>query len=99
MAQVMKYHEYPTSYSWASMPAGHGTTTTSMLMKDIADALDMDYQCTGSGTDTKGDVASAFKNSFGYSSATYDDYDYLVVKSELSQNRPVILRGGRNTGW
>jgi hypothetical protein len=36
---------------------------------------------------------------FGYSSATYADYDYQTVVNELNNNRPVILRGGRNAGW
>lgn len=99
MAQVMKYHQYPTSYSWSSMPNSYGTTTTSILMRDIGDAVNMDYECDGSGADTQDEVASSFRNDFGYSSASYSDYNYQTVKNELNYNRPVILRGGRNTGW
>ncbi len=99
MAQIMKYHQYPTSYSWSSMPNSYGTSTTSILMRDIGDAVNMDYTCDGSGADTQDEVASSFRNDFGYSSATYSSYNYQTVKNELSHNRPVILKGGRKSGW
>lgn len=99
MAQVMRYHQYPSSYSWSNMPANYGTSSTATLMKDIGSAVSMDYKCDGSGADTKDKVASAFRGRFGYSSASYADYDYQTVKSQLNYGRPVILRGGRNTGW
>jgi hypothetical protein len=99
MAQVMKYHQYPTSYSWSSMPNSYGTSTTSILMRDIGDAVNMNYECDGSGADTQDEVASSFRNDFGYSSASYSGYNYQTVKNELSYNRPVILRGGRKSGW
>lgn len=99
MAQVMKYYQYPTSYSWSNMPNSYGTSTTALLMRDIGNAVNMDYGCNGSSADTQDEVASSFKNDFGYSSASYSDYNYQTVESELNYNRPVILRGGRNTGW
>ncbi|MXV37822.1 hypothetical protein GO491_03885 [Flavobacteriaceae bacterium Ap0902] len=99
MAQVMKYHQYPTSYSWSSMPNSYGTSTTSILMRDIGDAVNMNYECDGSGADTQDEVASSFKNDFGFSSASYSGYNYQTVKNELSYNRPVILKGGRKSGW
>lgn len=99
MAQVMKYHQYPTYYSWSNMPNSYGTNTTSTLMKDIGNAVNMSYSCNASSADTQGEVASSFKNDFGYNSASYSGYNYQTVKSELSNNRPVILRGGRKSGW
>jgi hypothetical protein len=99
MAQVMKYHQYPTNYSWSNMPNSSGTSTTAGLMADIGNAVSMSYNCEGSGADTRNNVAPAFINTFGYSTASYADYNYQTVKNELDYNRPVILRGGRNTGW
>lgn len=99
MAQIMKYHQYPTTYTWSSMPNSYGTTTTAVLMRNIGNSVSMTYNCDGSSADTKNKVAAAFKNTFGYSTASYADYNYQTVKNELNYNRPVILRGGRNTGW
>lgn len=99
MAQVMKFHQYPNSYNWSLMPNTYGTNTTSTLMRDIGIAVNMDYGCGGSSADTEDEVASSFRNDFNFSTASYADYNYQTVKQQLRWNRPVILRGGRNTGW
>lgn len=98
MAQVMKYYQFPTSYNWSSMPNSSGSSATSILMRDIGDAVNMDYECGGSGA-TQNEVASSFRYDFGYSSASYSDYNYETVINELNHNRPVILSGGRKSGW
>lgn len=98
MAQVMKYHRHPTNYFWSDMPNTYGTLSTAGLMRDIGNAVGMDYGCEGSEADTR-NAELAFKYFFNYSTATYADYNYQTVKNEISNNRPVILRGGRNTGW
>jgi len=99
MAQVMKYHEFPNNYNWDNMPDLWGTMETARLMRDVGDAVNMDWGCDGSGADTKDEVASSFRNDFGYSSASYSGFNRDVVKQQLGWNRPVILRGGRKSGW
>lgn len=99
MAQIMKYHQYPASYNWDAMPNTSGSSETSRLMRDIGTSVNMDYSCNGSGADTENEVAASFKNDFNYTSATYSDYDSEVVKQQLRGNKPVILRGGRESGW
>lgn len=99
MAQIMRYHEFPNNYNWTNMPNNSGTIYTATLMKDIGNAVGMEYKCDGSGSDTKNEVASSFRNDFGYSTASYADYNYQTVKSELNYRRPVVLRGGRKSGW
>jgi|JI10StandDraft_1071094.scaffolds.fasta_scaffold42068_4 hypothetical protein len=103
MAQIMRYHKFPAAYNWADMPNASGTATTSQLMTAVGKAVGMDYECDGSGADTKAEVASSFVNDFGYKSATYLDYagtaNYSAVQSNLSLGRPVIFKGGENTGW
>lgn len=99
MAQIMKYHEYPNSYNWNSMPNSYGTSETSQLMVDIGYAVDMNYSCNGSGANTENKAPSAFKNTFGYQSADYADFNTSTVANELKNGRPVILTGGRKTGW
>jgi hypothetical protein len=93
MAQIMNFHEYPNNYNWDNMPDLWGTMETARLMRDVGDAVGMDWGCDGSGADTEGEVASSFKNDFGYSSASYSGFNRETVKQQLRWNRPVILRG------
>ncbi|PIY09865.1 MAG: hypothetical protein COZ18_07150 [Flexibacter sp. CG_4_10_14_3_um_filter_32_15] len=99
MAQVMRYYAFPNNYNWTAMPNTSGTNSTAILMSDIGNAVDMDYTCNGSGANTENEVASSFRNDFGYSTASYADYNYQTVKNELDRSRPVILKGRKNTGW
>lgn len=97
MAQIMKYHEYPRRYDWNLMYDSTDCFETSRLMRDIGDAVGMQYSCGGSSADTKNRVPSAFKF-FGYSSASYGEFDVNTVKLEIENNRPVILTGARKGG-
>lgn len=99
MAQIMKYHEYPSNYNWPNMPDNFGTSSTASLMADIGTSVGMDYSCDVSGADTEDDVPGSFINDFGYQSASYADYNRNTVTNNLSNDRPVILRGGSNNGW
>lgn len=98
IGQVMKYHEKPSTYNWNLMANTIGTTETSVLLKDVAMAADMDFGCDGSGTDS--DSAIDALNSFGYNNVQIADYNgNQILKQEIDNERPVILRGGRDTGW
>ena len=99
MAQIMKYHRFPSGYDWDAMPNYSGTYETSRLMRDIGRAVGMDYECNGSGSSTKNEGASSFVNDFGYSSASYLGYNGSFMFNEIGLNKPVILRGGRKSGW
>lgn len=99
MAQIINYYEFPAGYNYADMPDTWGTLSTARLMKDVGDAVNMDWGCDGSSADTKEEVASSFRNDFGYASASYADFDHEVVKQQIRLNRPVILRGGRKGKW
>jgi hypothetical protein len=93
MGQVMRFHEFPNGYNWTAMPLNIGSLPTSNLLRDIGDAVNMQYGCAGSGA-YMSDVAPAFLNDFGYTSATLADYNYQVVKQQIGWNRPVVLAGG-----
>ncbi|HHT9079575.1 TPA: C10 family peptidase [Flavobacterium psychrophilum] len=97
-AQIMKYHQWPSSYNWSAMPNNYGSNATSQLMVDIGNNENMDYDCGGSGTKSYR-AMYALKGAFGYSNALYGDYNYNTVLSELSQNKPVILAGGEKKYW
>jgi len=109
IAQVMKFHQYPISYNWSSMPNNYGTTTTASLIKDIHNSITINvfgneipaisYDCDGTGVDKDYNTSGVFKNKFGYSSASQAGYNYETVKQQLRLTRPVILGGGRKSGW
>lgn len=100
IAQVMKYHNYPTNYNWSSMPNSYGTTTTASLINDIHNSISgISYDCDGTGVDHDYNVASVFTNHFNYSSASQAGYNRETIKQQLRLNRPVILAGGSDAGW
>lgn len=95
MAQIMYYHSFPNNYNWENMQlGGMGTMETARLMRDVGQAVDMNYTCTASGADME-DATSAFSNDFGYQNATYSDFNHSTVKQQLGWNRPVMLSGYR----
>lgn len=99
IAMVMRTHEYPTSYSWVSMPFGSSTDTTAEFILDVWDAISNenstypDYDCNGTFAYTSIAV-DVLKDQFNYTSASYGTYSYNTVKTEIGNDRPVILRGG-----
>ena len=102
IAQIMRYYNYPTSYDWANMGATVGSTTTSLFIRGIWNAIPenkKDYDCDGTGVYRSFSVAGLLKNSYDYSSANEAEYNSNTVKNQLNLNRPVILSGGRDDGW
>lgn len=96
LAQIMKYHQHPNSYSWSSMPNDQGSSATAALMWDIAESVVIDPTCEGTNTTSTSYVPS-LENDFGYStSATlsnYTSYSYQTIENEIDNNRPVYMRG------
>jgi hypothetical protein len=88
----MRYYAYPNNYNWADMPDFTGTSETARLIKDIGEAVNMNWTCGGSYAYSS-DLPAVFKNVFGYSSAIYSTFNRNTVTYELSKGRPVILRG------
>lgn len=97
MGQIMKYYNYPTHYNWSQIENVGGGDETSKLLSDIGYYMGVEYGCDGSGAYTK-DAPRVFTQYFGYRSASISDYNYLIVKNELSVGRPVIMRAARKTG-
>ncbi|WKV10531.1 C10 family peptidase [Marivirga harenae] len=109
IAQVMRYHEFPTNYNWGNMSNTVGNTTSANFILDIHNAIDNrwwnepSYSCetaseavTGVGSNK--DKSLIFTGDFGYSSATQSSFIGGTVRVELNNNRPVILSGSSSTG-
>ncbi|MDF7815931.1 C10 family peptidase [Hymenobacter sp. YC55] len=102
MAQVMRYYQYPSSYSWGAMAneiTFSGPNEVARLMADIFSASQLHiieenkYDQNGTGA-SSGDISETFKNStFQYHSSNRQSYNYASVKSELQYAHPVILDG------
>jgi len=95
MAEIMRYHEHPTSYSWSSMPSN--TSITAAFIEDIYDEADafpgssIIYNCTN-GTAITIDVGAFLENEFGYSSAEYSDpISHGTIKNNITYDRPVYM--------
>jgi Peptidase C10 family/Spi protease inhibitor len=99
MAQILRYwaHSCSQNYNYTTMPNNSGNSEVQRMMKDVGDAVDMDYGCDGSGAD--GDKTdNAFKDDFCFSSATRSGYgsgSYQTVVQNIDANRPVLLDGCR----
>ncbi|TDO83864.1 Spi protease inhibitor [Flavobacterium chryseum] len=93
VAQVMKYHEYPSGYDWSQMYNYQGTSETSRLMRNLgfSNNLDMNYGCSSSSAD-RHNIGRTFSN-MGYPSTNFGSYNYGTVKYEIAYGRPVILCG------
>ena len=98
MAQIMRYHEHPSSYNWSNMPDNNGTYDTQSLMSDVGESVDMDYDCERSGANSS-KVDDALEDEFNYSNATYGNFNHNTVKSNLQLNKPVYLSGDRISGY
>jgi len=102
VAQIMRYWAVPTpyNYNYTGMPdiynACNGNNTEiHRLIRNIADAVGMGWECSGSGADPE-DAANVLRTIFGYSSATYSSYDsgdHNIIVTNLNAGRPVILGG------
>jgi len=99
MAQILRYWSHPCSqnYNYSTMPNNSGNSEVQRMMRDIGNAVDMDYGCDGSGAD--GDKTdNAFKNDFCFGSADRDSYSsgsYQIVVQDIDAGRPVLLDGCR----
>lgn len=99
MAQVMKYHQSPSSYNWSIMPnyvtntTNTGANAISTLMANIGSAVNMNYGCSGSGANMS-TATNTLKYTYGYLSSSYVNFNHNTVKQQHNLNRPVILSGG-----
>lgn len=98
LGQIMRYHEWPSTFNWSNMPDYTSTSTTALFLRDIGDKVNMVY-----GVDASG---SSFSNA---SYAITEDYDYHFDESNinyssdrviesLDNGNPVFMAGHRYNG-
>ena len=107
MAQIMKYHEYPSAYDWSLMKDEYDSGDESAaaqevakVMKDAGASVYMEYSAIVSSANVDG-ISEAFRNTFGYSISTElvsrayftaQEWDELIY-SNLENKMPVYYSG------
>ena len=107
MAQIMKYHEYPSAYNWSLMKDDYDSGDESAaaqevakVMKDAGASVYMEYSANVSSAIVDG-ISEAFRNTFGYSISTElvsrayftaQEWDELIY-SNLENKMPVYYGG------
>ena len=107
MAQIMKYHEYPSAYDWSLMKDEYDSGDESAaaqevakVMKDAGASVYMKYSANVSSANVDG-ISEAFRNTFGYSISTElvsrayftaQEWDELIY-SNLENKMPVYYGG------
>lgn len=97
-AEIMRFYSHPSSYNWTTMPLNSGSAETSRLMRDIGTPgnLSMEYGCEGSGAYSD-NIPRTLLN-FGFSAASYVNYNMWTAKGYLQGGWPIIL-SGRESFW
>ena len=102
MGQIINYWEEPSGdYDFGLILDSYNSSSTSaqiaevsQLMKDIGDAVDMDWGCSESSASTCDDAPDSFKDEFDYASANdCCDFNSWSVRNEINNYRPVMFRG------
>ena len=97
VAQILKYHKFPTSYNWDAMPDSWASTETKELIRTVGNAVGIKYDSNNVSSNID-NAKNAFTNTFNYTT-TQQDFTTSAVVSELTMNRPVYIRAtDKNSG-
>lgn len=91
MAQVMKFHNFPTKYNWSDMPKNYATESIKQLIYDCGISVGIVYGSGDVGATVDETVAGM--RSFGYDATSYPHAATRVVDELYNHRRPVIMSG------
>ncbi len=95
LGQIMRFHEWPQSYSWSSMPNSGYSTVTAQFLKDVGEAINTDYTDSSS---SLADVISALDEEYDYHYDAYYYHDLTRLFNSVAHDRPVIMSGLDSSG-
>ncbi|QNK61647.1 C10 family peptidase [Pedobacter sp. PAMC26386] len=104
IAQIAKYHQFPTSYNYSLMPDIGASSETARLMGNIFSVTIEEFNCEVGSSSTMDKTLNTLRNYLGYSGdirkLNYSGTsNYDLVKNEIRANRPVIFSGGNKGNW
>lgn len=96
MAQIMRYHRYPTHYNWDDMPYDKATSTTASFIREIADNIHAIPTLEGTSAHLS-DAKNAFIKNYGYSpSLQIIKHSPTRAMEEIDNNRPILMKGANS---
>lgn len=95
--QIMKYHQYPLTYSWSQMPDAlsdttNTETTLSIFLKEVADGVYANFSNGGASNII---FARSYLLNKGYTVSSVQTHNKSTVIYEIGQGRPVYQEGYR----
>lgn len=109
VAQILSFHKYPAvldgnNFNWIEMTKASSANSLALtyqnqianLMKSVAEGVDMDFGCNGSGTSIS--KAKAFLSKIGYNSDNISEYNKNNVISSIQNSRPFYMEGSGSEG-
>lgn len=92
LGQIMKYHQWPQSYQWNSMPDYTASVPLCAFLRDLYDEVIVYSDETGSSAYFNMFLPSILSNTFNYS-ASVNSHNTSVVKSAIDNGKPVFMSG------
>ena len=105
MAQIMRYHQWPTIYPWSTMSNNAATYYTKVLYYNLgrdAQTTYTQYSSTTNINDLKNAITG---NNYHYHyNASVANHSYATTKSNINNYKPVFMQGldsssGRAHAW
>ena len=99
LGQIMKFHQWPSSYNWNNMPnvlyGTNGQTALPDFLRDVAQEIKLDDYTIEYSDPNK--CYSALVNTYGYY-GTKSSHNRQSVITSISKNRPVYMYGLPSSG-
>ena len=94
VGQIMRYHQWPSSYSWSLMPNNTSNTYLSNYLRDVFDVVICSYDSNGSSAYFDFLLPTKIENNFDYS-VTLSSHNSTAVKASLNKTipEPVYMSG------
>ena len=91
----MKAHSTGHALSTCSTPSTH--IMIGKLLRELGERNHSQYDATGTGTNSQLYAAQTFSN-LGYTCASWSDFNGLCVRTDLNNNRLILIRGTATAG-
>lgn len=92
IAQVMKYHQFPSSYSWSSMPNNTSSSVLTSFLSEVNSRYNSFVSYYNAGETSHLYAISDCLNSYGYS-VTDRGHSATQTISSIYNRKPVIVHG------
>ncbi|MBQ3743044.1 MAG: C10 family peptidase [Bacteroidales bacterium] len=94
MAQIMRYHQWPTLYPWSTMSNSTATYYTKVLYYNLGRDAQTSYSLSGSSTNINNLKNAITGSSYHYHyNASVANHSYATTKSNINNYKPVFMQG------